>query len=790
MRAHPEDITKNKGRRLFVVQPMKGNVLFICVAAIFGIVLSYFPLQPFLLLLTFLFFLFVLFRKQKLFPYCLVAMVVFYVYFLHTDSQNSTKLSQDITQFSIRFVSSVVVEGDQLTALVTTEYGEKVKLTYRIKSKEEKSRLASLSIGAVCSFQGKLEAPRSAQNPNAFDYQKYLYFQRIHWLLKPDSFPVEGCHKTSPTLYERLLLIRERGITYIGKHFPPSSAGIVQALVYGEREYMNEDVLEGYQKLGLVHLLAISGLHVAILVGLGFYLAIRFGFTRESTTLILLFLLPVYMVLTGGSPSVVRASLMVMIMMISLRWRTTIHPIDSISITCLVMLMYDPYAIFHPGFQLSFVVSLALLLSASIAAKYKNFIRQLAIATCIAQLSSLPILLYHFFEFSLFSLPLNMLFIPLYTFIVLPLSLLVLAVHYFFQPLGELLIPLLDTILVIANELVKAIVTYVPVTMIFGRPNPVLLLLYCSVIVLAFINLERNEGRKRNLQAVAYLSAVLLIDWISPYLDRHGEVVMLDVDQGDCIYIELPYRKGVYLIDTGGFATFSKEPWQRRKNEFDIGQHIVVPFLKSKGVTKIDKLIITHGDYDHLGGAMAVLNEIKVKQLFIGQGEEKASLEERLVAAAKRKGIVVKSVGRGDYWTVGDTTFYILAPGKKVEGKNKNDRSIVLYAQLGAYWWLFTGDLEEEGERELIRAFPQVRAEVLKIGHHGSLTSTSIQFLETVRPKIALISVGERNRYGHPDKRVVQRLKERNIQIFRTDINGAISYRYTKNSGTFTTTLP
>lgn len=763
---------------------MKGNIVYVAIASICGMAIGYRILHAFHFVIIASYFLFLFFRKRSILLPCILTTAFFSFYMFWIDHNNQTILPQNKTEFSVRLIMPVVIDGDRLKAIVKTKEREKVQLVYRLKSESEKKELSHLTIGMVCSFKGMLESPEPPRNFYAFDYRQYLRFQHIHWIVRPQSFSLRQCHLTSLTWYETLLSLRQRGLDEIEASFPPSTVGIVQALVYGERTEMDDSLLEGYQKLGLVHLLAISGSHVTLLVGACFYALIRF-LTRETAALLLLCLLPIYIVITGASPSVVRASLMAMIVLWIRYKKSSIPPLDAISWTCIVMMIVQPYTLFQAGFQLSFIVSSALVLSIQVIEQYSSAIVRLFLTTLIAQISALPFLLYHFFEFSLLSIPFNIVFVPLYSFVILPLSLASLGAHYISEPMSVFFIWGLEHVIDMANQWVVFFAKSRSLSVVLGRPSSYLLVCYGVAILFAFTQMER-----RRYGAFVYVLAVMVFHAIVPYMNRYGEVVFLDVGQGDCIYIELPHRKGVYLIDTGGVVSFPKQPWQKRNSEWDVGKNVVIPFLKGKGVRRLDRLIITHGDADHMGAAMEVIRNIQVKELFIGKGGAKHPLQALLVAAANDLDIAVKEVGRGDRWRIEDAAFYVLNPNKDGEPSTDNNRSIVLYAKLGPLAWLFTGDLEKEGEQQLIHTFPRLRADVLKIGHHGSETSTSQSFLQTITPKLAVISVGKNNRYHHPHPGVIERLKAHHIKILRTDEHGAIQYRYTKKTGTFTVMLP
>jgi competence protein ComEC len=726
----------------------------------------------------------IVWRKRNIFPLCTFVFIVFSVLSFVAEQRNVTSFSSNQTSFYVRIISPVQIDGDQLKMMVRSGR-EKLQLIYRLSSEQEQTQWQRMAIGMNCSFTGTLERPKRATNPYAFDYRQYLYRQQIHWLVKPNHLDMAHCQRSPLSLMEQLQVVRQKGIDYIRAHFPNEAAGFVQALIYGERSDIDPLLIDGYQTLGIIHLLAISGLHITLLTGGCFYVLIRLGVTREKARIILICLLPFYVILAGAAPSVVRASLMVLFVFIAMQKSYSLSSLDAVSLACLAMLAKDPYTLFHIGFQLSFIVSTSLILSSSTILKEISTIKQLFLTSLISQLSTWPLLLYYFYEISLLSIPLNVVFVPLYSLLILPLSFLSFLIHLFLPKLGEWIIFLLEQILSVTNDVVEMISTMDWFTLSLGRPPVWLFVIYFVVIFFFFVCLEKKVRHRLHWYAFGF---VAFLHFLFPFLNPVGEVVMLDVGQGDCIYIELPYRKASYLIDTGGTLSFSEEKWKRRQKEFDIGEDVVVPFLKAKGVRTLDKLIVTHGDYDHMGAAETVLHSIDVRELVVGKRNERNELEQQIIAQAKKQNILVRAVKRGDRWKVNDAIFYVLSPNEEVRGTN--DASIVLYAQMGGARWLFTGDLEEEGERRLISVFTDLPVDILKVGHHGSRTSTSQPFLTHIHPTVALISVGRNNRYQHPHHDVMERLRQKNITIFRTDEHGAIQIRYRKKISTFITFPP
>lgn len=275
--------------------------------------------------------------------------------------------------------------------------------------------------------------------------------------------------------------------------------------------------------------------------------------------------------------------------------------------------------------------------------------------------------------------------------------------------------------------------------------------------------------------------------YLSPYFRASGGVTFIDVGQGDAILIRLPYDKEVYLIDTGGTIPIKKEHWQQKKHEFSIGDDVLIPFLQKQGIRTIDKLIVTHGDVDHMGAAKEVVSALDVKEIIFGKKRKDSVLEAELKYLAQKKDMRINKVKEGDGWKVDEVEFRVLSP----EGSetSDNDSSIVLWAKIGEFTWLFTGDLEEKGEERIVKQYPNLRADILKVGHHGSKTSSTAPFLRLIQPKKAIISVGEHNRYGHPHDQVLKRLEEMQVEVWRTDREGAILYTFQGKNGTFQSKL-
>ncbi|ATH92466.1 competence protein ComE [Bacillus glycinifermentans] len=739
---------------------------------------SLLPLAAFLCL----FFILCLIKKQfLLFIICTLVCSFYFSYFLIIDRSNTSSYREGAYHAAVSIRDIPRIDGDRLAFTAETAEGEAVKAGYIIKSPQEKAALSALDPGSTCFMKGELKTPKKETVPGTFDYKEYLRQQGIHWNFTVQS--IESC-KSGGGLMPFLLKIRKAGLAFIEKNVPESSAGIVQALTFGDRFLIEQEVLDGYQTLGIIHLLAISGLHIGIISAAFFYILLRIGMTRECAKWSLIIMLPVAAVLTGGSPSVLRAAFMTDIYLVSSLCKNRLRSAQVISIAFLVLLLYSPYMLFQAGFQLSFAASFVFILSKKILVKSKRQAARLLLSSFAAQLGSLPILLFHFQEFSFLSVLMNLFFIPFYVLAVMPLSFAGLSALWIAPPLGELAIGVLDALLRWSHVVVKTVSSVDFFTFSAVQPDVLQLLFYLAAICFLFISMEKEATFQRLIIPVCLLACAFLFHAAAPYLTSEGEVTMLDVGQGDSIYVSAPGQNGHVLIDTGGIVSFNTEKWRKRKNEFSLGDRVLMPFLASKGVKKLDALILTHADQDHIGEAEVLIRKHKVKQLIVPIGYAAEPADEKLLRFAAERGVNVRTAKRGDRLKIGDLVFDVLSP-ETADGSSKNNGSLVLWMEAGGFSWLLTGDLEKQGEREIIEAYPDLKADILKVGHHGSKGSTGEELIKQIGPEIALISAGENNRYGHPHEEVLEVLKRHQVKVFRTDRDGAVQYLFKRGDGTF-----
>ncbi|WP_227934897.1 DNA internalization-related competence protein ComEC/Rec2 [Alkalihalobacillus deserti] len=726
----------------------------------------------FILLILFLFFCFIhrSFFKEKL----VIITIPFLLYYL----VGYVAVSQQLTAYDEgnQTIYGVVkttpnIDGDTMSLRLQSNLNELIQVQALLYDQSDQIRLKQLSPGDTCMINGNLTSPLPPTNFSEFNYQKYLREQNIFWVLRPERGGIQ-CIETTGNLFLALQRWRHTQIRKVEQQVHPEFNGIMVALVFGDRTFIDGEVLEAYQRLGIIHLLAVSGLHVGMIVTMLFYSLIRVGITRERVIEILLFILPLYMIIAGAAPSVIRASIMAMVVLVCLRFKKRVSPLTGISSVYLGYLFIKPFALFHLGFQLSFLISFGLIISIPMIQKrYPNRYIQLLSVTLLSQVLSFPLLLLHMFELSMLAIPLNLIYIPIITVFVLPLTLLSFMLSFFISSAFNYPLLLLEFIFPFIHELLRKSAEFRFSSFVVGKPSMLLVFAYYLCVFFGCLMWEKGT-RGWWIKPMAILSILLIVQVSSPYVDSRTKVTMIDVGQGDSILIEFPFRKAIYLIDTGGTISFSDEDWRKRRKPFEVGADVVVPTLKARGINQIDRLILTHGHLDHIGGAMALSKAFNIKEVNYSQGVVEGEFERELLTEFARKQTKIRFVKEGVSWKDAGATFVVLSPSGMEQGLN--ERSIVLVLEVEGINFLFTGDLEESGERRLISTYPNLQIDVLKAGHHGSRTSTTEAFLNHINPRLVLISAGRRNRFGHPHPEVVERIEDRGIPLLRSDLEGAI----------------
>ncbi|KGR74507.1 competence protein ComE [Ureibacillus sinduriensis BLB-1 = JCM 15800] len=690
-----------------------------------------------------------------------------YIYFTYLLQQFEDPLQ---VPASLTWTDEYKINGDTLRGFMKDDRGRNVYAVYRFKSEQEKLDYQKQSlVGNRYLVTGEVVEPYQPNHDYAFNMSNYLKSKGSLGIVEVTNWNFEG---KSQSLYQKIAKQRFNVKRHIEESFPPSLVAEAQALIIGLQENVDEHTTRAYQKLGITHLFAISGLHIAIVAFIFFQGLLRLGVRRELASGVLLVVLPIYAVLAGGAPSVWRAVMVVELIMIS-RLRGKLAADDALSISFILFVLLQPWSVYQIGFQLSYLATASLIFSSRLINRHPSWIIQSFLITFVSQLLVYPLLLFQFYELSLSSLIVNIFFVPLFSFIILPINLILLAISYIAEPLTNLLFQLYEPSRAALTAFID-ILQGIPYQMWTPGKPPLTLIAIAYIGVFAtFYLLDR---RSKLLKVISVLLLPALIVHYGGKLTNDLIITFINVGQGDCILVELPLKSEVYLIDSGGVLRFNEEGWKNSRNPYEVGRDIVVPFLKGKGIQKIDKLILTHADSDHVEGAEEIVQEIQIGEIHISPGSYKKDVMNDLVIESERRNIPIIEQIANVSWNKAGFTFTYLWPNETTyEGNND---SLVLYVTSDRFEGLFMGDVEEEGEESIIRQYPSLaHIDVLKAGHHGSKTSSSEVFLERIKPAITIFSAGEGNRYGHPHKEVVERFQELGLPTFTTGEDGTIELR-------------
>lgn len=653
----------------------------------------------------------------------------------------------------------------------------KVRLSSILEDKSHKYHY-----GDVIKFSGMLKLPQGRRNPNGFDYRAYLLQKGISTTMFSREIEIIGKSRTNPFIAAAFYL-RERLIAFYEKYLPLNLSSLMVGVTLGIKDNIPGEIMKAVKNSGVAHALAVSGLHTGVIYAALELIFYRLGVSRKLSFVIESIVIVFYSFMAGLSSSVVRAAIMIMVFMLSKVVGRENDSLNSLCFSAVILLLINPLTLFSVSFQLSYAAVIGIILFYAplkrlLEPLHKYFTESIAVMVS-AQLVVGPVLAYHFYNISLVGFITNLLVVPLVSLILIS-GLISGIIGLIFEPLGAFFVKCPGFLLNIVEKIVL-ISSRGPFATIIVPAMPIIsTFLYFISLALVFDLIPfTDESHLKHKKAYAI---VLIVIAILPAIWRFGtfEVTFIDVGQGDSILIQTKGKK-VILVDGGGIPSYSN-------SDFDTGEDIILPLLYSKGINQIDLVVFTHFDDDHAKGLLSILKSMKVKHIIYGLPEDCGAFNEML-EITQRKRIKTMQVGRGDSFMVDGAVFEVLHPVKDEPHSSGNDNSVVLKMSYNGVSFLFTGDLEYEGERSLISSGSDIKACVLKIGHHGSSTSTSEEFLSKVNPLYGVITVGADNNFGHPSPQVIDLLKERGITVFRTDINGAVSFKIFRDNVKIYTTI-
>ena len=706
---------------------------------------SYLALLGFVFLLVCLFFQFPWKPASKVLLLC----GIFGFWFLFQNwqqSQASQNLMDSVERVRI-LPDTIKVNGNSLSFRGKAD-GRIFQVYYQLQSEEEKEAFQALTDLHELGLEGKLSEPEGQRNFGGFDYQAYLKTQGIYQTLNIKK--IQSLQKVgSWDIGDNLSSLRRKTVVWIKTHFPDPLRNYMTGLLLGHLDTDFEEMNELYSSLGIIHLFALSGMQVGFFMDGFKKLLLRLGLTQEKLKWLTYLFSLIYAGLTGFSASVIRSLLQ------KLLAQHGVKGLDNFALTVLVLFIIMPNFFLTAGGVLSCAYAFIL----TMTSKEEEGIKAIARESLVISLGILPILSFYFSEFQPWSILLTFVFSFLFDLVFLPLLSILFALSFLYPVIQ------LNFIFECLEGMIRFVSQVASRPLVFGQPNAWLL-------ILLLISLALVYDLRRNIKRLVVLS--LLITGLF-FLTKHpleNEITMLDVGQGESIFLRDVTGKTI-LIDVGGKAESDKkiEKWQEKTTTSN-AQRSLIPYLKSRGVAKIDQLILTNTDREHVGDLLEVSKAFHIGEILVSKGSLK---QKEFVAELQATQTKVRSVTAGENLPIFGSQLEVLSPRKIGDGGHED--SLILYGKLLDKHFLFTGNLEEKGEKDLLKQYSDLEVDVLKAGQHGSKNSSSSAFLEQLKPEMTLISVGKNNRTKLPHQETLARLEGINSKVYRTDQQGAIRFK-------------
>lgn len=617
-------------------------------------------------------------------------------------------------------IKSIIKEEEKITLLIKAK--EKIQGIYYLKEKK-KDQIENLKIGDKVKVLGTIKTPSSPTTKNLFDYSFYLKKQEIYHLIMINEIKVIS---SSTKLLDKIKNLLQEKITH----------PYMKSFLLGNDEKINEEVKLSYQENGISHLFAISGMQFYLIANTILRILKKIKVHKKTSYLITFIIIFLYFFILDLNASILRGVLFFFLFSINKVWRLNLPKNRLIVFSIIITMLINPYFITEAAFWYSFIISIGLL---SFFQKRTSYWKSLWYSSVLSFLLSIPISLYYFYQVNVLSIVYNLFYIPYVNLVIFPLTIITFLIPII-EPVYQLSITILEQSSLLLSKIKIG-------KFIFPKVN---IFLYFMEFLFLLVYLKKKQKR-----VLIILITLFLGHYLSFYL-KQDFIKMIDVGQGDSLLI---YSQGkTALIDTGGKLQFDG------KTSTTITKYTTIPLLKSLGIKKLDFLFLTHGDMDHMGEVFYLINHFKTEKIYINLGPtsllENNLLKERKVAESKQDSV----------FQVGTFTLYQL----NKSWKDENSSSSVYYIEHPNLTFLSMGDATIDTEKYLLENY-NLNIDVLKVGHHGSKTSTGNALLNATSPRLALISVGQDNNYGHPNREVLRRLENKNIPYLMTKDSGTIT---------------
>lgn len=631
------------------------------------------------------------------------------------------------------------------------------KILINIKMSQD---IPSIKYGDSLYIEGEFKQPEEARNYKGYNYKQYLKTKKIIGTVELEKVKILKSSNGS-FIHNIQKYIRDT----INGTLTDEEGNLLLAILLGDKDKLSEDIQESFKTSNLSHMLAVSGAHVSyIILGLTYVLQNSIIGKKNGKIVCIIFLLA-FMAITNFTPSVTRACIMAILTLFSSIIYRKSDVYTNISVAALITLIFNPYSLLDLGFQLSYGGTIGIIIfikriqEKKSNSKVINYIKQMALVSIYANIIIIPIMMYHFNTVSFTFIISNIMASPILGIIVITGFLFIIA-SITVKPLTRLIAIFIKPILSILIK-ISQICSKLPFSNILVVTPYMFNVISYYAIILYCIKSKKNNKCKI---IICLLIVLILTNFIIYIFPQKLRIFFIDVGQGDSTLIITPDKKTV-LIDGGG------------SDSFDVGEKVLLPYLLDRRILKIDYVLISHFDTDHCGGILTIMEKVKVKNIIISEQAEHSENYERFKKLMIHKKIRLIEVKKGDKIKIGRySEFKILFPTSRLLSENPlNNNSIVAQFNYNNFKMLFTGDIEKLAEQQILKTEKaEIRADILKVAHHGSKTSSIPEFIKAVRPKIALIGVGKNNTFGHPNQQTIKNLENIKCRIYRTDLQGEI----------------
>ena len=718
----------------------------ICIASIgyiLGIILRlYFSSITFFIALVFII---LLIKKDKKIIILLLFVILSFIYVDILENEYNRIENKQIEEKAV--IISDIQEKEYKYIYEAKFLKNNKKVLISIKKSQQ---IDKINYGDLIYLEGKLEIPKIATNYKGFDYRQYLKTQKIQGIVIADNVKILKAKYKNNLIYQ----IQKKIKAIIKEKLPSETGDLLLAILLGDKKDLSEQIQINFKNSNLSHMLAVSGAHVSyIIIGLT-YITQNSIMGKRKARVFCIFFLIIFMAITNFTPSVTRACIMAILTLVSKILYKKADIYTNISISALIILLYNPYSLLDLGFQLSFggtigiVIFMRFIKKKQEEPKLLNYIKQMALVSICANIIIIPIIMNNFNTVSLTFLVSNILASPILAIIVI-VGFSIIIISIISHSLSNLLVFWLNPIL---NLLIKisSFCSKLPFAKILVVTPYIFNIIFYYTIILYLVNYnELKQFIKK--ETVILLSIILILsNFIFYILPQDLKIYFIDVGQGDSTLIVTPSKKTI-LIDGGG------------SESFDVGEKVLLPYLLDRRIRKIDYIMISHFDTDHCKGIFTVIENLKVKNIIISKQAEKSENYKKFKEIVANKKINIILVKAGDKIKIDKYIYFkILFPTEKLIMQNPlNNNSIVSQLNYKSFKMLFTGDIEEIAEKEILNLQKdKLKSTILKVAHHGSNTSSTQEFINSVKPELALIGVGKNNTFGHPSECVVEKLRD------------------------------